>query len=317
MNTGRRFPPCTAAWLLLGLMLLSGGAQAECAIGNGSVNLGTQSSFTAYTTQFRVQGTGGLSCSGVTLNLLTNNTVRGTIQSTTNAMRLANTDGSGDTIPYLIYPDANYQYAFSTGQTMDYGSLGLLQALFQSTNVVVPIYIRTTAGANVRSGTYTDVINISWTYSVCVVGLVGACLNAWTGTGVAAVTVTAIITKDCAINSTPNVNLGSMALVSQFSAVTQSVTLTCTKTEGYKTYFTNGNNYGSPWRRMRNGTTSNYIQYQIYQANGTTVWDSNSKLTGIGSGLSQSLSYVVRVNTAQLAQPAGSYNDTVSLVLEY
>ncbi|MBS0969998.1 spore coat protein [Chimaeribacter arupi] len=316
MNTAIRFPLRAAGWLLP-LMLLSAGAWADCAIGNGTVNLGTQSSFTAYTTQFRAQGTGGLSCTGATVNLLTNNTVRGTIQSTTNAMRLANTDGSGDAIPYLIYPDPNYQYAFSTGQTMDYGSLGLLPALFQSSNVVVPVYIRTTTGANVRSGTYTDVINISWTYSVCTLGVVGACLSAWTGTGVAAVTVTAIITKDCAINSTPNVNLGSMALVSQFSAVTQSVTLTCTKTEGYKTYFTNGNNYGTPWRRMRNGTTSNYIQYQIYQANGTTIWDSNSKLTGIGTGLSQSLSYVVRVNTAQLAQPAGNYSDTVSLVLEY
>ena len=317
MNTVPFSPARAVKWLGLLLALSAGAAQADCAITNGTVNLGTRSSFTVYNSQFNAQGTGGLSCSGVTINLLTNNTVRGTIQSTTNGMRLANTDGSGDSIPYLIYPDANYQYAFSTGQTMDYGSLGLLTALFQSTNVTVPLYIRTTAGANVRSGTYTDVININWTYSVCTLGLVGACLSAWTGTGVAPVTVTAIITKDCAINSAPNVNLGSVALVGQFSAVTQSVTLTCTKTEGYKTYFTTGSNYVSPWRRMRNGTTSNYLQYQIYQANGTTVWDSSSKLTGVGSGLSQSISYVVRVNAAQAEQPAGNYSDTVSLVLEY
>lgn len=312
-----RRAPLWAAALLLGLLGLGHDARADCAISNGTVNLGSQSSFTAYNSRLRAQGTGGLTCSGLTVNLGGTNTLRATIASTSNNMRLLNTDGSGDAIPYLIYPDANYQYAFSSGQTIDYNSLNLAAALFQNSNVTIPLYIQTTTGANVRSGTYSDVISVVWNYSVCYLGVL-TCLGAWTGTGTALVTVTAIITKDCAINSAPNVNLGSVALVGQFNAVTQSITLTCTKTEGYKTYVTNGNNYVSPWKRMANTTTpGTFLQYQIYQSNGTTLWDSNNKLNGSGTGLSQSIAYVVRVNGSQAQQPAGSYSDNVTLTLEY
>lgn len=50
------------------------------------------------------------------------------------------------------------------------------------------------------------------------------------------------ITKDCLIGTAQNVNLGNIALLGQFNLVNQSITLTCTKTEEYNTYFTNSNN---------------------------------------------------------------------------
>ena len=69
---------------------------------------------------------------------MTQNTVTVKIASTTNNMALLNGNGSGDKISYLIYPDANYQYPYSVGQTIDYSSLNLLSLILISSNVNFP-----------------------------------------------------------------------------------------------------------------------------------------------------------------------------------
>ncbi|MOA34574.1 Spore Coat Protein U domain protein [compost metagenome] len=107
-----------------------------------------------------------------------------------------------------------------------------------------------------------------------------------------------------------------MALVGQFNPVNQSITLTCTKTEGYNTYFTDGNNPVTGWRRMKSGT-SNYLQYQIYLPNTTTVWNSANKQAGSGTGLAQSIPYLAQINQAQTEVPVGTYQDNLSFVVEY
>lgn len=303
--------------LMLGTLLLAGQkALANCAVTPGSVNLGSVTSSSIYSTPAQAQGTGGLNCSGIGLTLLTENTVSVKIVSTTNNMFLSDTGGSGDKIPYLIYPDANYQYPFSAGQTISYNSLNLISLIFVSSNVSIPLYIQTTTGANVRAGTYTDTINLSWTYSICYAGLLGACL-AWTGTNVAGtVSVTAIITKSCLINTANNVNFGSMALVGQFNPINQSITLTCTKSQAYSSYFTNGNNPITGWRQMLSGT-SNFLQYQIYLPNTSTVWSSTNAQSGTGTGLAQSIPFTAAINPAQTEVPVGTYQDNVSYVVTY
>ena len=101
-----------------------------------------------------------------------------------------------------------------------------------------------------------------WNYHICGLGLIGLCIW-WDGTNQpSTVTVTAVITKSCLINTANNVNFGSMALVGQFNPINQSITLTCTKSQSYSSYFTNGNNPITGWRRMLSGT-SNFLQYQI------------------------------------------------------
>ena len=305
------------AFLLLTLSLLfCQRVFADCATTNGTVTLPGSSSFVVYNGQINAQGTAGLNCTGLGLSLLSQNTVTVKVASTTNGMAVANTDGSGDKIAYLIYPDANYQYPYSIGQTIDYSSLNLLSLILISSNVNFPLYIKTTAGANVRSGTYTDTINLIWNYHICGLGVLGLCIW-WDGVNKAStVSVSVAITKDCLIGTAPNVNFGSMALVGQFNPVNQSITLTCTKTEGYNTYFTNGNNPVSGWRRMKSGT-SNFMQYQIYLPNTTTVWDSTNKQSGAGTGLAQSIPYKAAVNAAQTEVAVGSYQDNLSFVVEY
>ncbi|CAI1560099.1 Uncharacterized secreted protein [Serratia grimesii] len=310
MNRGIRIL-LTAALLLTGREAL-----ANCAVTAGAVNLGSITSSSIYSTPARAQGTGGLNCSGIGLALLTDNTVSVKIVSTTNNMFLTDTSGSGDQIPYQIYPDANYQYPFTAGQTINYNSLNLLSLIFVSTNVSIPLYIQTTVGANVRAGTYTDTINLSWTYSICYAGALGLCLS-WTGTNVAGtVSVTAVITKSCLINTANSVNFGSMALVGQFNPINQSITLTCTKNQSYTTSFTNGNNPVTGWRQMINGTT-NFLQYQIYLPNTSTVWSSTNPQSGTGTGLTQSIPFKAAINPAQSEAPVGTYQDNVSFVVTY
>lgn len=125
----------TKALLLALLLLTARQALADCTTTNGTVTLPGSSSFAVYNGSLSAQGTAGLNCSGLGLSLLTQNTVTVKINSTTHNMALANTDGSGDQIPYLIYPDANYQYPYSVGQTIDYSSLNLLTLILISPNV--------------------------------------------------------------------------------------------------------------------------------------------------------------------------------------
>jgi len=306
----------TKALLLALLLLTARQALADCTTTNGAVTLPGSSSFAVYNGSLSAQGTAGLNCSGLGLSLLTQNTVTVKINSTTHNMALANTDGSGDQIPYLIYPDAIYQYPYSVGQTIDYSSLNLLTLILISPNVNFPLYIKTTAGANVRAGTYTDTVNLVWNYHICGLGLIGLCIW-WDGTNKpSTVNISLTITKDCLLGTAQNVNFGSMALVGQFNPVNQSITLTCTKTEGYNTYFTDGNNPVTGWRRMKSGT-SNYLQYQIYLPNTSTVWNSANKQAGSGTGLAQSIPYLAQINQAQTEVPVGTYQDNLSFVVEY
>ena len=133
---------------LAALLLMCGQrALADCATTNGTVTLPSSNSFAVYNGQISAQGTAGLNCTGLGLNLLTQNTVTVKIAPTTNNMALLNGNGSGDKISYLIYPDSNYQYTYSVGQTIDYSSLNLLSLILISANVNFPVYIKTVVGA--------------------------------------------------------------------------------------------------------------------------------------------------------------------------
>ncbi|NIG87305.1 Csu type fimbrial protein [Serratia symbiotica] len=284
--------------LLLSLLLFyCRWALADCITTDGTVILPSSSSFVVYNGQTSAQGTAGLNCTGLNLSIVSQNSVTVKIAATTHGMALANIDGSGDHIPYLIYPDANHQHPYSVGQTIDYNSLNLLSLILISTNADFPLYIKTSAGANVRAGTYTNTIHLVWNYHICGLGLLGLCIG-WDGVNeTSTVNVSMAITKDCLIGTAPNVNFGNMALLGQFNRVNQSITLTCTKTEGYNTYFTNANNRTGNWRKIRSGL-SDFMQYQIYLPNTTTIWDSTNKRSGVGTGLVQSITYKAAVNAA-------------------
>lgn len=303
------------------MLIVSGEAVADgaCSFLGGAVAFSaSQPSTAVYSSSLPGSGSSGMSCAGLFVGVLTSQTIKVTMTSTTNNLNLLNNNGSGDKIPYTVYADTNKAYPITINNQFNYGShLSLLTLILGVGTSNIPLYVSTTPGANISAGTYTDTIYLSWDYELCAVGLI-ACITPLTGKGSSVVTVTLTVTSSCAINSTPSVNFNAQSLVEQFSPITQNVNVTCTKSSGYTSYFDNGANYSLPWRRMKS-SQGNFLQYSFYVPSTTTIWGVTNPQAGIGTGLSQNIPYTVAINgnSAQSAPPVGAYVDTVSFVLSY
>ncbi|MCB5308561.1 Csu type fimbrial protein [Yersinia massiliensis] len=315
-----------AVGLLYGLLASSAWADS-CTFTPAAVTLPPSSSVATNTTTVNAQGNTPMACSGLGVSLLSTYSLSAKISSTTNNLNLKN--AAGDLIPYSIYRNGTFSPALGINGILDYSSANLLVIGLTGITANLPIYIRTgTNGAinvNISAGTYTDVINLAWTYNICKVAALGACVGGyWTGTGtgtdISTVTVTLVVSKDCAINSAQDVNFGSFALVGQFNAISQNITLTCTKGSTFNTYVTTGNNPVTNWQQMKltSSTATDYLQYQLYQgASGSTLWNSTSMQPGTGTGAQQQVPFHAVINPNQNQRTPGDYKDDVSLVLVY
>lgn len=318
------------ALLILLIGLIAPPVQADsCTFSPGTVTLPPSSSVAAGSTAVNAQGATAMTCPGalISITLLGSFTLSATISSTANNLNLKN--AAGDLIPYSIYRTAAFNPAIPVGGKLDYSSSSLLSISLGSLNANLPIYIRTgnngVINTNISAGTYTDVINLAWNYNICkLLNVLGGCVGSWSGSGtdtdISSVTVTLVVSKDCAINSAPNVNFGSFALVGQFNAISQNITLTCTKGSTFNTYVTPGDNPVTNWRQMKLNSTSttDYLQYQLYQgASGTTLWNASSMQPGTGTGAAQLVPFRAVINPNQNQRTPGNYQDNVSLVLVY
>lgn len=122
------------------------------------------------------------------------------------------------------------------------------------------------------------------------------------------------------IISAPDISFGNAPLASQFAAVSQAVLTDCTLGTPYDVAFDDGQNrLAGSWRRMRSG--SDFLEYNIYRPDGTTIWDlANPLPAGPGTGETtpgRIQNYVARINPAQQTPPAGLYADTVSVVITF
>ncbi|CNI13551.1 sigma-fimbriae tip adhesin [Yersinia frederiksenii] len=316
--------------LILMMGLIAPTAQADsCTFTAGTVTLPPSSSVAANTTAVNAQGATAMTCSGalISIALLGSYTLSATIASTTNNLNLKN--AAGDLIPYSIYATGAFGTALGIGSKLDYSGSNLLSISLGNLNANLPIYIRTgnngAINVNISAGTYTDVITLDWNYNICkVLNVLGGCLGSWqgsgTGTDISTVTVTLVVSKNCAINSAQDVNFGSFALVGQFNPISQTITLTCTKGSTFNTYVTTGDNPVTNWQQMKltSSTATDYLQYQLYQgASGSTLWNATSMLPGTGTGTQQQVPFHAVINPNQNQRTPGSYQDNVSLVLVY
>jgi len=194
--------------LFLGMSGLSS-AYAGCSSSSSSSSFGSISSFTLASTAQTVESGSGFTCSGSLLSLISTNTVTATISSTSNASgstpQLYNAS-TGEYIPYAICKDSGCSATYPIGDTIKWSSttlLGLL-GLFNSSDGTLPIYLRTSTGANVAAGTYTDNITLSWYYKICFVGVLGICAYT-TGTDTSVVPVSMVEISDVifAVDSIP------------------------------------------------------------------------------------------------------------------
>ncbi|WP_296221274.1 Csu type fimbrial protein [Pseudomonas sp. UBA2684] len=317
-----------ACWLALLFLLWGTQVQAVCMASAAAISLGSSNSLSLRTVPQQAAANGGLSCDSV-LNVLSQNYVRVTLSS--GSLHLQS--GSAQ-IPFQVYADSGYSQALQVAQPVSLNNVVLIG--IGGSASAIPLYFRTALGVNVPAGTYTASVSLNWQWAICVLGALGACTS-WDrspgltqncplgvcgtpsnwGTGqTATLNLTLTVSKACLINSTPTVDFGSQALVSQFTPVTQSVSVTCTNTEGYRIGYDNGQHYQAPWRRMLAG--SNYLRYNLYHPNSTIVWDNASQTqAATGSGDPQSFAYQVIIDPTQANVPAATYLDNVSLIISY
>lgn len=309
--------------VLAGLMLFAPAAAfAACQTSNST---GTFADGSSYTVQANGVGqvvtSAGFTCSGSLITVAGSSYARATVTSA-RGWRLVGP--TGDRIPYVVSADAAGAYSFEQYGTIDYFDASLLSLLtILNGGAFTPrIYLTINGSANVAAGTYQDTLTVQWSWNVCHgIGLGGICILGESGTGTATIPVTIVVAKDCQI-SAPAVAFGTASLVSQFAEVTQSVLVDCTKGANYNLGFTSGSSPNArPWRTMKSAG-GGVLQYNIYRTDGTTIWDESNPLpsalpgTG-GTTPNQPFAYKARVNASQATPAAGTYSDTVSVVVSF
>lgn len=164
--------------ILVFAMLLALGqastALAACSIKTSAPAIGPVDSFALNSAPQGVMAGAGFYCTPELVALNSTNTLSATLASANKSNgvpRLLN--GAGDAIPYSVCSDASCSPAYQDGSVISWSRTTLLEllGLFNSSDGTMPLYFRTTPGANVPAGTYTDVLTITWVYRFCYVGL--------------------------------------------------------------------------------------------------------------------------------------------------
>ncbi|WP_242108029.1 Csu type fimbrial protein [Luteimonas aquatica] len=134
------------------------------------------------------------------------------------------------------------------------------------------------------------------------------------------ITTSARVPASCRAYATTDLDFGSVPGVID-SAIDQTSTigLTCTGRTSWLIGLNDGQNASGGIRRMRQGTTANYVSYDLYQDVGRTQrWGNGGtdSVLGTGTGAAQTLVVYGRVPPAQ-APAAGSYSDVITVTITY
>lgn len=322
--------------LLLSLALWPSPAQAQtydtCTVAPSTIGLGNTGSFTVASQTITGSGGGGLSCSTL-LTLLATSYIKVRLDASSAVL----TGPGGQTIPFVVSATAGGA-ALSVGSEADLSTTALL-SLFSGPGSSIPLYARTTPTAGLAAGLYTGTVTLRWYFSVCTAGATAVCLaasnspgatrsvlgsiNSW-GTGVpVTVAITLNVAADCQITA-PDLSFGAAPLVGSFNPVTRTISVRCSRGSAYTVGLGNGQNF-SGTRRMRQGSTSNYLNYEIYR--GTSVasgrWGSanagerrssasaDSNPGVYDSSTQQGFTYTAAIDPLQSTPAAGTYTDTI------
>lgn len=310
-------------------LLLASPAWSLCSVVNtlpasfGTVN----STLVRSTAQAASTTNGGLQCTGSLLSLLTTNDhFYLTVTSSTNGL----VGPSGDVIGYTLYADNSTSFPITRGVAFDFarnGILDLLGLLNGTTPKTVPLYLRTAVGSNVAAGLYQETLTVAWTWNYCAgIGIGAICILRDASQGSTTLNVSVTVSNDCQI-TTPNIAFGGAPVVGSFSAVNQSINLSCTKGSSYTVGLNDGQNVLGGRRRMKSDA-NNYLAYDIFKSAGSVRWGATSSArrastdadvnpgAGTGTG-SQVFNYNAKVYTDQATPPAGTYQDSVILDVQF
>jgi spore coat protein U-like protein len=148
--------------------------------------------------------------------------------------------------------------------------------------------------------------------------IAGLSSSAYAANQAADLAVSATVTKNCTISTSP-LNFGSYDPVGT-NATTDvvgngSLLIACTKGALANVALGNGGGAGPDSRRLANGT--NYLPYQLYKEDGSTVWSSASTVSYTSASKAQTPLTVVGKIAAGADIPAGSYSDTVVATINF
>lgn len=308
---------CMKVILVFSSILLGKTAYAGCTASTGNASFGVMNSFDIQNTAQIASGSSGFACTGNALSLLSTNTITATIVSSAASNSLSNRNTSAK-IPYSLCKDSACTQTYQTNDSITWSSttlLGIL-GLFSSSDGTLPLYFKTSTGANVPAGTYTDTITLNWNWRLCIAGLLGLCAYE-TGSLTTLVNVTLIVSNACAIDSAPDIDFGTAAFPSNFITIVGQLQTRCTKNATYTINLTSSNGEENNYRRMStmaNGTI-HYLKYQLLRSN--EIWTSINDYSTSGTGDMQTLIYNAVIDKTQQNQVEGQYNDTVLMTVTY
>ncbi len=161
------------------------------------------------------------------------------------------------------------------------------------------------------------------TYKICTINIAGICLARHQGSKIVPVNIMLRITNDCTTIIAPDINFGSAPLVREFSTISQSLSVICTKGSSYTIGLSNGNYGANSQRYMANG--KHLLAYDIYKADSMNRWGptghdrvSSTAANSISSdGLIRKYNYTARISAGQNTPPAGNYKDSVVVDLAF
>ncbi|TKI07247.1 Csu type fimbrial protein [Martelella alba] len=328
------FSALPAIILSLPLLLLSfRPALAACQLPASAAGLGTATSFAVNGNVINSSGAISVNCgSGGTLSLLNGNYVKIQLVGATNvsaARAVLKHDSGGDAVPVRLCADANCAGELLVNgatQTYDYRQLANLIGLLGGLNFSIPVYLSTVPGQVVAAGAYTVTLNILVSYAICTgIGAAGQCLpgSLQSGSTVVPLSLSLTITNDCTTIAAPDIRFGSAPLISVFSAVSQSITVICTKNSAYSVGLNNGRNALNNVRNMSNGSA--LISYDIFKSNGVDRWGDSGDgrwqsggATSVNSdGTQRTFRYEARILPNQVTPPPGDYTDSLVVDLSF
>ncbi len=313
--------------MLTGLVsVLASQAHAACTTAATTpAGFGAVSSILARTTvQSTSTANAGLRCTGSLLTLLQlTDHIYATVTSSTAGL----VGPTGDVLTYNIYATNNTgaAYVINRGTRYDFARNSIVDqwgGLGSITPKTLPIYFGTITGNNVAAGIYTEVLSLYWDWDYCSgYSADNSCLARDNSSGTVTLTVSVTVNNDCTI-SAPNISFGGAPVVSAFSTVNQSISISCTKDTPYTVGLDDGQNASGGRRRMVSG--SDFLSYDIFKSAGSTAWgsigtarrSSSDAEVNPGNGLglgAQIFNYNAKVYTDQVTPPAGSYLDNVIL----
>ncbi|CAN7390102.1 Csu type fimbrial protein [Variovorax sp. LjRoot178] len=248
-------------------------------------------------------------------------------------------NATSDTLNFQMYQNP----AYSTIWGSSLGSAPANEPLQVDLDYAVPIstggsstqaytlYGRIPPQVSVAAGIYTDSYagnntDLAFQYNTSTTGAATYPVSCTTGgtagtTGTFGFEVTSTVPASCQFSSATDLSFGSHAgPITSAQDNTSSVTMICRNRTAWNLGLDNGQNHDGGTRRMRLGSTGNYVSYQLFRdSSHNLAWGSTigtDTATGTGTGSAQSQTVYGHVPATQNV-PAGSYSDTITVTVTY